>query len=120
MPTILYVDDEPINLELFKINFERDYKVYIAQSPSEGLYLLAVNDIDFVITDFKMPEMNGVELAREIRQHYPGKGCMVLTGFVVSEEIEEALNDNTIQHCMLKPWKRDELVAVLKKVTAEV
>jgi len=60
--TILYVDDEPINLELFEMNFQKRFNVLKALSGAEGLKILESKaDISFVVSDMKMPGMSGLE-----------------------------------------------------------
>ncbi|MBI9064751.1 MAG: response regulator [Marinilabiliaceae bacterium] len=62
---LLYVDDEPINLQLFKFNFRQHYNLFLAQSAMEGLEILQKEDVSIVISDFKMPEMNGLDFLRK-------------------------------------------------------
>src|SRR5574344_479018 len=69
--TILYVDDEEINLRLFKATFRRDYNILTATSAKEGLEKLAKNTVDLVITDQRMPEVNGVEFLSKVQAIYP-------------------------------------------------
>ena len=63
---ILYVDDETINLELFKINFRNEYDVVVANSAIKGLEILKGEPIKVVVSDLKMPVMNGLEFLRRI------------------------------------------------------
>ncbi|HPV57322.1 MAG TPA: response regulator, partial [Tenuifilaceae bacterium] len=68
---ILYVDDEQINLELFKINFRNDFDIRIANSALKGLEILQEEEIDVVISDLKMPHMNGLEFIEKIKATNP-------------------------------------------------
>ena len=70
--TILYVDDEPINLMLFEACFNDKYTVICAESGQEALDIMEQNpNITAVISDMKMPEMNGIEYIKFAKAKYP-------------------------------------------------
>jgi two-component system response regulator (stage 0 sporulation protein F) len=71
--TILYVDDEQVNLRIFEINFRKRYNVITAVSGEQGLEKLEENgDIIVVVSDMKMPGMNGIEFIKKAREKiYP-------------------------------------------------
>ncbi len=111
LPKILYVDDEQINLELLQLTFMDDLEVITATSAADGLRILDANpDIHVVISDLKMPVMNGLDFIKEIKQKNQEKVCMLLTGFMESEIILEGFNKELIFRYMMKPWKKDELM----------
>ncbi len=102
--TLLYVDDEMLNLILFELNFKKMYRVITADSGSSGLEKLNQhNDIIVVISDMKMPGMNGIEFIKEARKHYKHVLYFILTGFDLTDEITTALNQGLIQHYFKKP-----------------
>ena len=110
LPRILYVDDEAINLELLQLTFMDEFDVITAESAEEGLRLLALNpDIHVIVSDLKMPVMNGLDFIKEIKQQYQDKVCMLLTGFLESDVLLEGFNKELIFRYIMKPWKRDEL-----------
>ncbi|TFH23440.1 MAG: response regulator [Bacteroidia bacterium] len=110
LPKILYVDDEVINLELLQLTFMNEFNVITAESAREGLKLLASNpDIHVVISDLKMPVMNGLDFIKEVKQNHPEKVCMLLTGFMESEIMLEGFNKELIFRYLMKPWGKDEL-----------
>jgi YesN/AraC family two-component response regulator len=110
LPKILYVDDEAINLELLQLTFMNEFNVITAGSAREGLKLLASNpDIHVVISDLKMPVMNGLDFIKEVKQNHPEKVCMLLTGFMESEIMLEGFNKELIFRYLMKPWGKDEL-----------
>ena len=113
MPKILYVDDEFINLELFRLNFEYEMEVFIAESPEKGLELLKEHDFKVIVSDLKMPEMNGIEFIREIKKTCPGKVCILLTAYVESDAMIQAINEDLIFKYIVKPWRREDLKAVI-------
>ena len=110
LPRILYVDDEVINLELLQLTFMNDFQVITAQSAREGLEVLEKDpDIPVVISDLKMPEMNGLDFIKVVKKQDPGKICMLLTGFMESDVMLEGFNKELIFRYLMKPWEKDQL-----------
>jgi two-component system response regulator (stage 0 sporulation protein F) len=107
---LLYVDDEPINLKLFAINFRNNYNVLTAGSGFEGLTILQSNrDTKIVISDMKMPGMNGIEFIRIAKKDFPDIPFFILTGFDISEEIAKALQEGLIFKYFRKPFNINEI-----------
>jgi response regulator RpfG family c-di-GMP phosphodiesterase len=104
--SLLYVDDEPANLFLFKASFQNSFKVYTATSGTEGLTILdkKPGEIIVVISDMRMPKMNGVEFIRAAKSKHGHVAYFILTGFDFNEEIEEALKDGLINKFFTKPF----------------
>lgn len=116
LPKILYVDDEEINLELLQLTFMNEFTVITAESAQEGVKLLALNpDIHVVISDLKMPVMNGLDFIKEVKGRDPGKVCMLLTGFMESEIMLEGFNKELIFRYLMKPWDKDELGQTIRE-----
>ena len=80
-PNIIYVDDEEINLTVFKHSFKNDFDFILTQSPLEVEELIAKNEIQVLISDQRMPNLTGLELIKEINQKYPEIICIILTAF---------------------------------------
>lgn len=107
---ILYVDDEDINVMLFKINFSVNFEVLTGSSGFDGLELLDKNsDVKIIISDMKMPEMNGVEFITKAKEKFPDKKFYILTGFEITEEIQSALDSGLIQEYFQKPFNMKEI-----------
>ena len=114
LPKVLYVDDEEINLELLKVTFMNDFQVITADSAKEGLEILEARpEIDVIISDLKMPHMNGLDFIKIIKSRHPGKVCLLLTGFMESEVMLEGFNKELIFRYMMKPWNKDDLKGIL-------
>ncbi len=110
LPKVLYVDDEEINLELLQLTFRNDLKVYTAITAEEVFRILSKNqDIHVVISDLKMPVMNGLDFIKEVKSRYGDKVCMLLTAFLESEVMLEGFNKELIFRYLMKPWNKDEL-----------
>jgi YesN/AraC family two-component response regulator len=104
------VDDEVINLELLQLTFMNDFEVITAASAREGLTLLDRNpDIRVVISDLKMPEMDGLDFIKVVKKQDPGRICMLLTGFMESDVMLEGFNKELIFRYLMKPWEKDHL-----------
>jgi response regulator RpfG family c-di-GMP phosphodiesterase len=115
--TLLYVDDEVLNLTLFKHNFKKEYDVLTAESGEEGLSILKENNsISAVISDMKMPGMNGVEFIRTAKNMFPEISYFILTGFDINEEIADALNEKVIEKYFRKPFNKREIKTSLDEV----
>lgn len=112
--TILYVDDEEINLLLFERSFSKKYNVLSAESGEAGLEILEKNEnIDVVISDMRMFEMNGIEFITLAKQKYPEKIYFILTGFVFGEEIESALRNKLITNSFSKPFNQEQIESAI-------
>ncbi len=104
MKTVLYVDDESMNLDLFRINFRSDFHVITALTGREGLVKKAQHpEISAVFSDMKMPEMNGMEFIRQVKSMDPGIPCFLVSGYDYSGEISEAMNSRLIEEYFQKP-----------------
>jgi response regulator RpfG family c-di-GMP phosphodiesterase len=113
---ILYVDDEAINLKLFHLSFNKDYEILTALSGELGLEILNQNpDIQLIITDLRMPEMDGLQFIKEIKRKNPLSICMILTGFLDSDAMLEGFNKELLFRYITKPWKKDEISPLIEE-----
>jgi CheY-like chemotaxis protein len=89
---LLFVDDEPNLLSGLRrlTRPVRDWSIRFADGGQTALDLLAVEPADVVVTDMRMPGMDGLELLRQVREHHPQIACIVLTGYVEAECEAEA------------------------------
>lgn len=107
---ILYVDDEVINLELLQINFSGEFEILIALTAKEGLQILKKNPgINLIITDLRMPEMDGIAFVEAIKKSYPEKICIMLTAYTETDTMIKIINEDLIFRYLLKPWRKHEL-----------
>ena len=111
---ILYVDDEPINLELLQLTFINEFDVITAVSATEGLKVLDLHpEIQVVISDLRMPGINGLDFIKAVKNKNRDRVCMLLTGFMESEVMLEGFNKELIFRYLMKPWSRDELLETI-------
>ena len=114
--TLLYVDDEPTNLLLFELNFNKVFDILIADSGLEGLEILRENPhIKAVISDMRMPEMNGIEFIKASKEEFSEISYFILTGYEIDEEIFEALNQGLIKKLFKKPFNKKVIEEAIKK-----
>lgn len=106
---ILYIDDEANNLVTFKANFRKNYKIFTAESASEGLKILEKHNIQVIISDQRMPNMTGVEFLESILVDYPDPIRILLTGYSDVETIIQAINKGQVYRYILKPFDESEL-----------
>lgn len=112
---ILYVDDEFINLELFQINFSTNYEVLIAENGFDGLKIINnQSDIAIVISDMKMPYMDGIEFIKKAKEIYPYMKYFILTGFEITQKIKEALDSGLILKCFSKPFNINDIDTTIR------
>jgi len=113
--TVLYVDDEEINLRTFQRAFKRDYNIITALSGEEGLQILEKEEIHLIITDQKMPTMTGVDFLRHTIVPYPDKVRMILTGYSDLQDIMNAVNECGIFRYLTKPYKNEDMKRSLEE-----
>lgn len=115
--TILYVDDEPINLMLFELNFKSRYTIFTAENAHEGTKILKNNpSIPIVISDLKMPEINGLTFLKNVKTSFPNCSCFLLTGFDMTPEIQEAIDEKIIIKYLSKPFITKEITEAIETV----
>ena len=114
---VLYVDDEQLNLDLFALVFKKKFNVIKAISGIEGLEKLEQHkDITIVISDMKMPEMNGIEFIRKAKTNYKNLKCFILTGYEITDEIADALEEKLINKYFKKPFNSKEIENTINEV----
>ena len=114
---ILCVDDEKNVLKAIERLFlDSDYEILTAESGEEGLEVFRNNDtIQLVVSDYRMPKMNGVDFLREVYKEWPETIRIVLSGYADTAAIVEAINDGHIYKFIPKPWNDDELKVTIAK-----
>lgn len=114
--TVLCVDDEVNILQTLKRLLRKEnYRLLTASSGKEGLEILSGNDVHLVISDQRMPEMNGTEFLAEIKEKYPDVIRIILTGYTEVDAITESINRGHIYKFFLKPWNDDNLKLEIRK-----
>ena len=113
---IVVVDDEKIVTSAFKtlLKVEGFSDAHFFNSPKEALAFLTENQPDLVISDFLMPEMNGLEFLSEVKKLYPEVSKILLTGYADKENAIKAINEIGLYRYIEKPWNNDDLIINIK------
>lgn len=111
--TILVVDDEVDNLQLLVRTFRKNFKVLKALSAIEGIEILKNNHVDAVISDHKMPVMDGVEFLKHVYEKYPAALRILLTAYSDSEILISAINQGKIYRYVKKPFIVEDILSIV-------
>ncbi|MGD9031306.1 MAG: response regulator [Desulfobacteraceae bacterium] len=114
---ILIIDDEVDMLMLLRMIIEdnTDYDVESTNSPTEGIKLFKENDYDLVITDLKMPGLDGMEIFDEFKELKPEVPVIMITAYGSMETSDEALRKG-IAEFITKPFRKDSILFTIKRV----
>ncbi len=117
-PVILLVDDEEMILTSIKSFFaiETDYDVLTYTSPVKALQDLdgKIKSVDLVISDYLMPEMDGISFLAEVKKRFPLVPRILLTGYADKENAIKAINNVGLYQYIEKPWDNDDLKMVIR------
>lgn len=115
-PKIVLVDDEEMVLTSLKsfLDLETEYEVVSFKDPREALEFIKNNDIDLVVSDYLMPEMDGISFLGEVRQVRPDVPRIILTGYADKENAIKAINEVGLFQYIEKPWDNDDLLIILR------
>lgn len=117
---ILCVDDEEYILRAMQRLFlDTGYILLTAANADDALQQIEKeNGVDCVISDYRMPGMNGVELLQEIQRTWPETIRIILTGYADTETTLKAINDGKVDRLLTKPWDDEELLVVIAEELA--
>jgi YesN/AraC family two-component response regulator len=110
---VLYVDDEPENLLVFRSGFKREFNVFVAESVEKAWEILGEEHVQVVISDQRMPVCTGTEFFSELKEKKPNIIRILLTGYADFDDVIEAINQGKIYHYINKPWDRTQLKNVV-------
>ncbi|MBL4744821.1 MAG: response regulator [Flavobacteriaceae bacterium] len=117
LPRLLYIDDEPFNLELFQLTFFGKLEVLVAKSATEALKILETSsNIDFVIADLEMPVTSGIDFIKEAKALYRDIPFYVLSGYDYYKECEEL---DVVSGFFQKPFKKEQILNLGHKIVKE-
>lgn len=111
---ILCVDDDPGIIAAMKRILRDNFVVFTALNGEEGAQILKVNpDIALVMSDYRMPGINGFDFLSWCSKQYPHIKRVALTGYPDSELMKEALRTGLVVQVLAKPWNNDHIVSNL-------
>lgn len=115
-PTLLFVDDEPSILSALRRLFRpHGYRILVAESGAAGLAILEQEAVDLIISDMRMPEMDGATFLKHVRERWPNTMRILLTGYADVTSTVAAINEGEIYRYIAKPWDDHDIVATVKE-----
>lgn len=113
---VMIVDDEEMVLMSIRsfLNLETSYQVLTFTSPVEALDHFAGNEVDLVISDYLMPEMDGISFLGKVRELKPDVPRIILTGYADKENAIKAINEVGLFQYLEKPWNNEDLQIILR------
>ncbi|MET1076413.1 MAG: EAL domain-containing protein [Pseudomonas sp.] len=108
--TLLLLDDEENILRALTRLLRRDgYRILSTNNAREAFSLLAKNDVQVILSDQRMPEMNGTEFLSQVKELYPDTIRIVLSGYTDLKSVTDAINQGAIYKFLTKPWDDEQL-----------
>ena len=112
---VLYVDDEPDNLRVFELTFRRDFTVLTAENARDGLRLLSQHPVAVVLSDQKMPGIEGVEFLRQVLELDSRVVRILVTAYGDAKILGDAINDGKIYRYLPKPWEPEDMRLTVRR-----
>ena len=123
--TLLLVDDEDNILHALKRLLRKEpYQVLTCTSAKQAFELLALHNIQVIVSDQRMPQMSGTEFLSQVKTMYPDTVRLVLSGYTDLRSVTDAINRGAIYKFLTKPWQddslREEIRAAFKRYTEQI
>ncbi len=115
-PSIVIVDDEEMVLTSLRsfLSLETEYTITTFSSPQKALEHIKIEDVNLVISDYLMPNMNGIDFLSEVRKIKPQIPRIILTGYADKENAIKAINTVGLYQYIEKPWNNDDLLIIFR------
>jgi response regulator RpfG family c-di-GMP phosphodiesterase len=113
---VAVVDDEPMVTQSIRnfLALETDYEILVFNSPREAITALKSTPVDLVISDYLMPELNGIEFFLQLKELQPQATRILLTGYADKENAIKAINDVGLYQYIEKPWENEDLKLTIR------
>ena len=114
--TIVILDDEEMVLTSLKsfLTLETEYHVETFTSAKDALDFVMNNSVDLVVSDYLMPEMDGISFLAEVKKVKPEVPRIILTGYADKENAIKAINEVGLFQYIEKPWENDDLLIIFR------
>ncbi len=107
--TLLFVDDESAILRSLKRTFQDNYEIFLAESGEEALKILERVHVHLVVSDYRMPGMDGLQLLKTIQEKWPETIRVMLTGVADVNSVTNDIDSGAIYRFISKPWEDEEI-----------
>lgn len=111
---ILVVDDEPVIGESFRKLFDEDYEIEVALGGEEAIEKACQHDFDLVITDLKMPDIDGISVLERIREEQPDISLLMITGYASVDTATQAMKSGALDY-IAKPFTPEEIRVAVER-----
>lgn len=119
--TVLIVDDEENVLKaLTRALYEEPYTVIQARSGGEALAIIDSREVDLVVTDVRMPGMDGMDLLGRIQTRHPELLGVVLTSYADPQVLLRSINELKVFRFITKPWETEKLKSAIRLALEQV
>lgn len=114
--TIIIVDDEEMVLTSLQslLLLESQYNIKTFTSAKEALEFIKTNDVDLVVSDYLMPEMDGISFLIKVRELKPEVPRIILTGYADKENAIKAINQVGLFQYIEKPWNNEDILIIFR------
>jgi DNA-binding NtrC family response regulator len=114
--TIVLVDDEEMVLTSLRsiLALETEYNIETFTSAQKALEYIQGNEVDLVISDYLMPEMDGITFLGKVRETKPEIPRIILTGYADKENAIKAINEVGLYQYIEKPWNNEDLMIIIR------
>lgn len=119
-PAVLLVDDDQEVLNALTRVLRKDYDLHCYTNGNEALAFYQQTPSPIVISDMRMPEINGAEFLKKIVEINPKSKRIVLTGYADVDMVKDAINHGHISFYLTKPWDNQELKTVIEQLLNEL
>lgn len=113
-PLVLYVDDERANRIVLEHSLKSDFNIVVMDSGDKAIGVFEEREVAVLVTDMRMPGMEGDQLLRIVKERWPSTIRMVMTAHQDVGPILRAINEGLVARYIIKPFERPELVQVLR------
>lgn len=114
--TLLFVDDEANILSALKRLFRPfGYRIFTAEGGAQGLEIMEREAVDLVVSDMRMPEMNGAQFLEKVREKWPDTVRILLTGYAEIGATIDAINKGRIYRYISKPWEDNDITLTVRQ-----
>jgi len=113
---VLFIDDEESIVDGIQRLFMREsYDVFATTRVAQAREILAKHKIKVVVSDYRMPDISGINFLREVKEQYPDAVKILFTGYTDFSAVEEAINVGEVYRFISKPWKTSELLSTIRQ-----
>ncbi|MFC2156468.1 response regulator [Acidobacteriota bacterium] len=114
--TIVIVDDEEMVLQSLEsfLTLETEYSVKTFLSAKKALEYIKDNDVGLVVSDYLMPEIDGISFLAEVKKLKPEIPRIILTGYADKENAIKAINDVGLFQYIEKPWDNEDILIIMR------